>query len=119
MAMAGLPLLFKEKPEKMLLFKEEPDNPIYILIKERLLSMEEDAFYVYVEGVKLCECSNFFEAYTVFLGAFYVFNLAYPKTWEKTLTFVQNVLLGIKDEQGQVQLDRRILSVLTAINEKL
>ena len=51
--MAGLPLLFKEKVEKLLLFAEDDRVPVYILIKDKLLSTEENVFMVYVEGVKL------------------------------------------------------------------
>ena len=100
--MAGLLLLFKEKVEKLLLFTEDDSVPVYILIKDQLLSMEEKTFMVYVEGVKLCECDTFFQAYTALVGSFYVFNLVYPKCWEKTLPFVQNIIVGLKDCQGQI-----------------
>jgi len=69
-----------------------------------------------VEGVKLCECDTFFQAYTALVGSFYVFNLVYPKCWEKTLPFVQNIIVGLKDCQGQISWDKRILTVLTSIN---
>lgn len=90
--------------------------PIYILIKDKLLSMGDEEFCVYVEGVKVKDCDNFFQYYVILVAAIYVFNLVYPKTWMKSLTFVQNVLIGLKDQQGQGTLDRRILSVLTALN---
>ena len=51
--MAGLPLLFKVKVEKFLLFAKDDSVPVFILIKDKLLSMEEKALMVYVEGVKL------------------------------------------------------------------
>ena len=37
----------------MLLFAEDDRVPVYILIKDKLLSTEENVFMVYVEGVKL------------------------------------------------------------------
>ena len=46
-------------------------------------------------------------------------NLAYPKTWEKTFTFVQNIMIGLKDNEGQVSIDRRIVAVLSSINAEL
>jgi hypothetical protein len=46
--MAGLPLLFKGKVEKLVLFAEDDSVSVYILIKDKLLSMEEKAFMLKV-----------------------------------------------------------------------
>jgi hypothetical protein len=53
-----------------------------------------------------------FEAFCGLLACIYVMNLAYPKTWEKTFTFVQNILIGLKDNEGQVSIDRRIVTIV-------
>jgi hypothetical protein len=37
----------------------------------------------------------------------------------KTFTFVQNILIGLKDNEGQVSIDRRIVAVLSSINAEL
>lgn len=116
LALAGMPLLFKERPEDVIRFEEDMDCPLYILVKDKLLCMGEDDFTVHIEGAKVTGCENFFQCYTVLIAAIYVFNLAYPKKWVKTLTFVQNVLVGLKDQQGEVNLDRRILGILSSLN---
>ena len=74
---------------------------------------------VYVEGAKLCDCYTFVQAYTALDGSFYVFKLVYPKCWEKTLALFQNIIMVLKNCQGQITLDKRILTVLTSINEQL
>lgn len=116
LALAGMSLLFREKPEDVIRFEEDADCPLYILVKDKLLSMGEDNFSVHIEGLSVNGCENFFQCYTVLIAVIYVFNLAYPKKWVKTLTFVQNALVGLKDQQGEVILDRRILGVLSSLN---
>lgn len=113
---AGLSLLFKEKPEEIIRFEEDPTSSLYILVKEKLLSMGEDVFVVYIEGEKLTGCEIFYQILTTLLASIYVFNIAYPKNWLKTFTFIQNVLVGLKDQLGQVSLDKRILGVLASLN---
>lgn len=61
---AGLSLLFKEKPEEIIRFEEDPTSSLYILVKEKLLSMGEDVFVVYIEGEKLTGCEIFFQSLT-------------------------------------------------------
>jgi hypothetical protein len=36
LALAGMPLLFKEKPEDVIKFEEDDTCPLYILIKDKL-----------------------------------------------------------------------------------
>lgn len=120
MILAGIPLLFKEKPENLLIWgQDQKDYPLAIRIKQRILSMDTDIFQVVVETTNVFDCDNFFEAFSGLLACIYVMNLAYPKTWEKTFTFVQNILIGLKDNEGQVNIDRRIVSVLSSINAEL
>ena len=90
-----------------------------IKIKQRLVSMDTDIFQVFVEETHICECDNFFKAFCGLLACIYVMNLAYPKTWEKTFTFVQNILIGLKDNEGQVSIDRRFVAVLSSINAEV
>lgn len=78
--------------------------------------MGEDVFVVYIEGEKLTGCEIFYQILTTLLASIYVFNIAYPQNWLKTFTFIQNVLVGLKNQLGQVSLDKRILGVLASLN---
>ena len=46
-------------------------------------------------------------------------NLAYPKGLEKTFTFVQNILLGLRDNADANTIDKRIVNVLSLLNSEL
>ncbi|CAC5426220.1 unnamed protein product [Mytilus coruscus] len=120
-AIISLLILLKEKPEKVICFKDaaKPDSTIIINVKDKLLSVDKCAFEVVIEGVTIFECENFIEAISSIIGCIYTFNLAYPKPWEKFFTFIQNVIIGLKDDEGRVNLDRRILTVLSSINSEL
>ncbi|KAL5014749.1 hypothetical protein ScPMuIL_009019 [Solemya velum] len=121
MTLAGLPLLFKEKPENLIIFQvvESEGKAISIYVKQKVLTMESDAFVVDVDGLKLCACDNFFEAFSALIASIYIFNLAYPKELTKSLTFIQNVIIGLKDSEVHINLDRKILNVVSLINFKL
>lgn len=116
--LVGLPLLFKEKPEKLVSFTEE-NNAIQISVKDKILTMNEEAFGVKVDGCTIFECDNFFQAFCGCIASIYVFNLAYPKELTKYFTFVQNILIGLKDGEGKINLDKRILNVLAALNTEM
>ena len=115
LALAGLPILFKE-PEDVIKFDVDGECPISDQIKDKLLSMGEEQFTIHVEGMTITVCENFFQAYVTLIAGIYTFNLVYPPKLVKTLTFVQNVLVGLKDQQGQINLDRRIINVLASLN---
>lgn len=62
LTLAGILLLFQEKPEDLIKFQLDDECPIYILAKDKLLSMGEEEFAVYGEGCKLLGCEKFFQA---------------------------------------------------------
>jgi len=95
------------------------DSSIVINVKDIILSLDNCVFNVVIDNIIVFECDNFIEAFIGLVGCIYIFNLAYPKPWEKFLTFIQNVVIGLKDEEGKVNLDRRILTVLNNINTGL
>lgn len=119
LTLAGILLLFQEKPEDLIKFQLDDECPIYILAKDKLLSMGEEEFAVYGEGCKLLGCEKFFQEFVVFIASIYVFNLVYPGKWVKSLTFTQYLLVGLKDQQGQINLDKRIVNVLASLNSLL
>ena len=55
-------------------------------------------------------------ALAVYLASFYVFNLAYPSTLKKTLTFIQKVILNIQDN---VKIERSVVTRLERLNKHL
>jgi len=82
------------------------DNVYPRLICNKLKSQTDDlslvlddssVFDVVVESEIIAHCDNFLDAFIVLLACYYVFNLAYPKKLEGTLTFVQKFLLKIGD----------------------
>ena len=44
--------------------------------------VESASFLVKIEDQIVAQSNNFFEAFAVVTAAYYVFNLAYPKTWK-------------------------------------
>lgn len=119
MALAELPVLFKEKTELLLIKDENAEQPMGIKFKKNIMTMDTESFIVYAEGTEVFKCDSFFEAYTGLLACIYVMNLAYPKGLEKTLLFVQNILIGLKDNAEKNSIDKRIVNVLLLINAEL
>ncbi|XP_048750341.2 uncharacterized protein LOC125662203 [Ostrea edulis] len=119
MALAELPVLFKEKTELLLIKDENAEQPMGIKFKKNIMTMDTESFIVYAEGTEVFKCDSFFEAYTGLLACIYVMNLAYPKGLEKTLLFVQNILIGLKDNAEKNSIDKRIVNVLSLINAEL
>ena len=69
--LAGIPLMFKEKPENVLIWgQDHKDYSMSINIKQRMLSMDTDIFQVFVEETHIYECDNFVE---VFVDYWHVF----------------------------------------------
>lgn len=109
--------LFKEKIEKLLFFphQDATSAPIALLVKDKLLTMDIQAFELQIDQKTIFKCDTFIELFTGFLAAVYCFNLAYPKEMTKTLTFFQNVFLNLNDEG---RLDKKIVSVVTELNKE-
>ena len=51
-----------------------------------------------VEGVTVGNTANLMEAIGILMATYYVFNVAYPKDVEKSLTFIQKAML-VKHEE--------------------
>ena len=80
-----------------------------------MLTIGEDEFTIHIEGTTITGCENF-QAYVTLIAATYTFNLVNPPKLIKALTLAQNVRVGLKDQQGQISLDRRIINVLASLN---
>eukprot|EP00111_Clytia_hemisphaerica_P004357 TCONS_00012456-protein len=57
--------------------------------------LESASFDVKIEGQVVAQANNFMEAFAVMIATYYVFNLAYPKELECTLSFIQKYILDI------------------------
>jgi hypothetical protein len=76
--LARIPLLFKEKPENVLICgQDQKDYPMSIKIKQRMLSMDKECcpwiriyIQVFVEETHIYECDNFLK---LFVGYWHVF----------------------------------------------
>ena len=77
---------------------------------------ECNTFTISVDGVEVTNCSTLLPAVAVYLASFYVFNLAYPSTLKKTLTFIQKVILNIQDN---VKIERSVVTRLERLNKHL
>ena len=71
---------------------------------------------VMVEGVVVGYAANFLEAIGIILSTYYVFNIAYPKEIEKSLTFLQKVLLGKHEECKRIP---AVLSLISRMNTEV
>ena len=78
---------------------------------------EMDNFYsILVENVVVAETSDFVQAFALLLGAFYVFNVEYPKKLEATLLFFQKFILGISDRS---KLPSKVLTLMSNLKKAL
>ncbi|OPL33421.1 hypothetical protein AM593_01980, partial [Mytilus galloprovincialis] len=77
-----------------------------------LVAIDEAAKHYRTEGQRnYADDCMALAAYSGLLACIYVLNLAYPKDLEKSFLFVQNILLGLKDNEANT-IDKRIECVL-------
>ena len=79
--------------------------------------VEMDNLYsILVENVVVAETSDFVQTFALLLGAFYVFNIEYPKKLEATLLFFQKFILGISDRS---KLPSKVLKLMSNLKKAL
>ena len=79
--------------------------------------VEMDNLYsILVENVVVAETSDFVQAFALLLGAFYVFNVEYPKKLEATLLFFQKFTPGISDRS---KLPSKVLTLMSNLKKAL
>ncbi|KAJ8032740.1 Sterile alpha motif domain-containing protein 3 [Holothuria leucospilota] len=117
-AVFGIPLLFKEKIRSFLLFADEntEDTPALFIKGNGSTLGECTEFSVFLEGEEVGSCSHLLPALSAYVAAYYVFNLAYPTAFKKTMAFFQKIILNIQDN---LKFDRSVLSILEKINQNL
>ena len=79
--------------------------------------VEMDNLYsILVENVVVEETSDFVQAFALLLGAFYIFNVEYPKKLEAMLLFFQRFILGISDRS---KLPSKVLALMSNLQKAL
>ena len=63
-----------------------------------VLSIQTKEFQLIADGETVATTANLISAVGLWIASFYVFNLAYPSSLNKTLLFCQNILLGIIED---------------------
>lgn len=118
-AIYAIAVLLKEKSDRIIFNGDvtgEDIPKINMVVKSGILAIEKDAFCINLEGSCLLTCDTFMEMISGLIATIYTFNLVYPKVWEKTLTFIQNILLGLKDGE---RIDKRIVSTFLEIKKNM
>ena len=83
----------------------------------QFLLNKETKFKVIVEGEVIGSPEDLFTAFTLYMASFYVFNVAYPKDFENSLTFIQKFFLEILDNRLKAQ--PRVLTLISKVKNKL
>jgi len=99
-----IPFMLRENPFSFLATEEPAPRIIGTAAnfnsQDLATLLSDDAtFDIKVEQEIVAHCHNFFEAFSTMLACYYVFNVAYPKNLEGTLTFFQKFILNIGDDQ--------------------
>ena len=63
----------------------------------RFVTEQHVSYYIFVEGMILCNCSSFAKAFFIWFCSHYVFNLEYHKYYHDAALFVQEFILGLPD----------------------
>ena len=70
-------------------------------------------FTVYVEGVMVGRAGSLVEAVGIVMATYYVFNIAYPKELERTLTFFQKAIMKRNDQCKRIM---RVIKLIASMN---
>ena len=112
---------FREKADNLMgpNVPEPRDSPIFIEYNTVLNFLDVVEFNVYVDGMKVCETSDFIGAFMTLLCSFYVFNTSFPKTVQKSVSFFASVMINVADRGKETEKRRRsLISRLHALTRK-
>jgi len=73
------------------------ESPVIVILRD-LDDEVRDQFYVMVENIKLHDNEDFTGALFTLIAAYYVFNIEYDTLVQSPLLFLQEFVLGIKEE---------------------
>ncbi|XP_076324730.1 uncharacterized protein LOC143232773 isoform X1 [Tachypleus tridentatus] len=117
-AILGIPFLLKESESIMV--GTEVREPAEI---GSISQFCDQQFKLYVNGFNICATEDFVEAFTMYVGSFYIFTFAFPTKLKKTFNFVERVVLELYDESRKItksekDADRCVLQWLHLLNVK-
>ncbi|XP_076319943.1 sterile alpha motif domain-containing protein 3-like isoform X2 [Tachypleus tridentatus] len=123
-AIIGIPFLLKESESIMVgnEVREPGESSIYIQCGS-ISHFCDQKFKLYVDGFDICATEDFVEAFTMYVGSFYIFNFAFPTKLKKTFNFVERVVLKLYNESRKItksekDADRCVLQLLDLLNVK-
>ena len=93
---------------------DENPNSVYIKTNERGV-FESTSFEVIAEEMAICSTDTIHTALSCYISSFYVFNLAYIPRLQRTISFIQNFLLGIKDGTS---VEKPVLTLASRLTKK-
>ena len=113
--------LLKEDPAYLLgiVLPEPKEHPVFILYTDADQFLDVTSFKVFVDGVSICECGDFVEAFLTYLSTFSVFNLEYTKNLTRVLLFCERVIIQITGDKHRTlsKDEKRVISLLSCLND--
>ena len=103
----------KEKPSEIIIKDEnQPIAEPKIVFKDYFL---DSVYSVVVDNQRLCSTKDFIHAVKLLMATYYIFNIAYPKPSEGTLTFIQKGLINLQD---RAKMNKKVANLLLEINQQ-
>uniref|UniRef100_A0AAV2MIG2 Uncharacterized protein n=1 Tax=Knipowitschia caucasica TaxID=637954 RepID=A0AAV2MIG2_KNICA len=111
-----LPSIFREKIEHYITLGERdvstPYPTIQLMENDWKVAMTNAGpSLVKVDGVDVCQCTTFDEAFITAYSMYFVFNIAYPPHLKNTLSFLQRRIVSIVEE-GDKTLPITVLRII-------
>ena len=131
-ALLSIPAIFKGKTSDVLKLQVEGE-PVKEPASDACLYIQADCvpddllkctqFNVILENNPLCEAGDFFEAFCVYIAAYYCFNIVYSAKMLKALIFIEKAILHIHDtsKKGKKMKDveRQVSKIIVKLNDDM
>lgn len=114
-AILGVPFLFSEARNAIIGQENPGPGPFlqYSCAPDRFIDLT--SFTLFVDGVKVVQADDLIEGFACLFASFYVFNIAYPKQIEMSVSLFERLFLKT-GAQKQGKAGRRVVSVISALN---
>ena len=76
---------------------------------------ESTQIFLVVERIAMTSCTTFMEAKCGIVVAYFVFDIAYPKSLETLLLFIQHLVMGVRDTPTLPPIVTQVYSALEAL----
>ena len=74
-------------------------------------------FDIFVDGIDIVEAGDFIEAFACFFASFFVFNLEFPKSVEKSMLFFEKMMLKSPSAcEKKTKVGKKIINVISSLN---